>query len=151
MDDIEARKTLVFELMLQGYRVPQIMSLIAANRLARDSKDAAERARYRPELDWNVQERQVREYYREASAMLRDEFLHERKDEFIRTRLQFEDLYRRCLQVGDMTNARHLLKDRRLLLGLNDFDHGGDGGQGKGGTVDERVTIKLPGGLSVDL
>lgn len=152
--DIEHRKTVVFELMLQGYRVPQIEGLIAANRRAKDSTDAAERAKYRPELDWDVQPRQLREYYRDAHAMLKDEFACDRRDEFRRYQLRIEDLLRRALNAGDITNARHLLKDKRSLLELNYFDHGGDDpatGAGAGAPTDTGAVIELPGGLSVTL
>lgn len=154
MVDIEHRKTIVFELMLQGYRVPQIEALIAANRRAKSSTKAEERAKYREDLDWDIQPRQLREYFRDASAMLRDEFVFERRDEFARTRLQLEDLYRRALSKNDLTNARHVLKERRSLLELNHFDHGDDGGAqtGKGkGAPDDKAVIELPGGQFIEL
>lgn len=146
--EIEKRKHIVFELMLQGYRPPQVFDLIVANRALKSAENANDRKRYRPDLDWDVQPNQVGEYYRDATERLREMNLEDGRSEFRKSVIRNDDLYRRALAAGDLSTCRQLEKDRRLLLGLDAFEHG----VGKSsGPVVQRTAIELPGGQILEI
>ncbi len=132
--------------MLQGLRPNQIFDLILANRAAREPSSPGH-ARYRPELDWNVQYNQVLEYYHQATERLREHNFMEGKLAYRQSVLRYEDLFRRALNTGDIRTARMVLRDRDALLKLDAFQHGTDDSSKKAG----KTTIELPGGMSLDL
>lgn len=143
--EVETRVHLVYEMMLQGLRPNNIVDLLRANEQARGT------TKYRPELDWQVEPRQVRDYYARAWDMLKAEQVEDRRAMFVQSIRRFDDLYRRALAANDTRAARQHLNDRNRLLELNYFDDGGVPGANKLAQGDPEVVIELPGGRTFRL
>lgn len=137
---VEQRRQLVFEMMLQGMRPVHIDQLIQQNAEAKGT------TKWKKELDWNVGRTMIERYYIDALDMLRDVSVVDARAGYRRNLLRLEELYRRCLAKGDENNARACLKDIERLQGLNAFDHSSPTPDKAGGPVADTVGIELPGG-----
>lgn len=138
--EIERRKQMTFEFMLQGLRPYQIYELVRTN-----SELPPGHPERREDLAWNVSQDTIEYYHTWALQRLREIQLIDGRTAYRQSVMRYDELYRRCLEAKDYRGARQALESRDRLLRLDAFTHGDDDGTKPAQA--EAAVIELEGGV----
>lgn len=112
---IDARVSIITELIIRGFTLGKIRELLKQNKAAKGSQA------YRPELDWDVQDRALRSYYKQANDALAKMSAMSIEMELALAKSRYEDLYQRAVQKNALGVAARVLRDKVELLTLRQF------------------------------
>ena len=151
-EEVANRVSLVAELILRGYTPTSLVEMVKENLRLKNSNQPEFKRRYRPELDWGVEEITIRRYYKQALAKVQEIEKATIEQDLAITLHQYNDLYRRCLNEGRYSVAARILHDKAQLLGLDAFFVKSDADDGASAVDDEPTAqVKLPDGTTIDL
>lgn len=135
--EVQRRVQLVYKMIVDGMASYRIVQIIAENQTNADAGKPHD-----PDLIWNVNERQIRYYYKKAENLFAETQAMARESAFGRSLIRMNEIYRRALVKGDLQSAHRAELRLQELLGV-------DGEQAAGTGADEPTTIILPSGKQI--
>jgi hypothetical protein len=112
---IDARVNIVTELVIRGFSLAKVKELLEQNAKAKGTPQ------FRPELEWGVQERAIRDYYKRATEAVSKLGNMSIEMELALAKSRYEDLYQRAVQKQAYGVAARVLRDKTELLTLRSF------------------------------
>lgn len=148
---IEQRVWRMYDFILKGYSMRQVVDIVVAMGQARTSTNEKVRAMYQKEMDWGVNERTIAEYYSRAKALIRLDGKVHAGDELGKYVARNDMLFRMAVQDNNIGQARLLEKARIDFFGIDGFEVGAPAPENEKGEVDDSVVFKLPDGTKIKI